>query len=346
MSAPPPRVTRPQMYALFNAFIDGGWLAKLTRIQQGVWLAYLRHANSNGESWPGPTRIARYLRHKHLGHVCQARRVLVKLGLLVLIAPGGGRKRAKFRVTVPTAVDRTESAIPGSDPDPGPVQDGHLGRDRTSQEVPNSNGHPGPMPTGEGLNVNSHHHHHDGELSEVLSQNGVWPSVVDALIADFPALSAATARYLARQLKNVREPGAVLAHRIRQEGPHLAQLHQMALKEERIERRTRLIQGAVKAYELDRAGYDARVQLDAAPTGTVAIDEGVRGALAACAAIEKGDSFDVRSAVPRPARIALYYAFADGQVERLGAWASEKCPTSAVHSDACPTSNPDYGGVT
>lgn len=284
----------PKTYALLNAFVDNGWLGKLTPMPQSVWLAYLRHANAEGESWPSPTRVARYLNHKHPEHVRQARRLLVKLGLLVPVDRGGGRRSGKFRVAVPAPDESVVISKPlGSDSDLGPVQAGEPSPHPLWLQAPTSTPHPNPMPTPEGLLERTQQDDEPSEkeccraaadvrkLREALAEHGIWPSVAERLIDEFPNLTARTVRYLARRLdKNTRNRGAALARHIRNEAAHLNALDQKAAEAERGERLARVIKSAVREYESHKDWYEERAREVALEGGLdLAVDQVVRTAL-------------------------------------------------------------------
>lgn len=85
-----------------NGLVDSGWLAVLNPIQLAVWTVMDRHADSDGIAWPGSALIAKRIGHKNRDHIRQAKRDLVRLGLLELVTPGKGSSSARYRVLVPT----------------------------------------------------------------------------------------------------------------------------------------------------------------------------------------------------------------------------------------------------
>lgn len=88
-------------FARFNALIDGGWPARLSRLEICVWLSYERCADPQGNCWPSPTKIAAKL-DVPVKSILRARANLKKLGLFSIIDTGGGRSAAKVQVLQPS----------------------------------------------------------------------------------------------------------------------------------------------------------------------------------------------------------------------------------------------------
>lgn len=143
-----------------NALVAGGWMQRLTPIQQSVWLAMAKHADRDtGESYPGVDTIRRYLMLAREGRVREARKDLIKLGLLEVIQVGGGRKPMKVRMIIPPVLPgsfaaeeaarkaspkapRPESTPPQSQE--GSKAGGHPSPKAGGHPAPKSGGHPSP----------------------------------------------------------------------------------------------------------------------------------------------------------------------------------------------------------
>jgi hypothetical protein len=98
-------------FARYNAFVEGGWLGRLSKVEIGVWFAYERHADAAGESFPSNDRVARYLGNGSPRHVQRARLQLISRGLLELVKTARARDAAVYRVRVPES-PMAESATP------------------------------------------------------------------------------------------------------------------------------------------------------------------------------------------------------------------------------------------
>lgn len=93
---------------MLRRFYDAHWPARLTPTQSLIWIGLLRHANSRGEAWPSAATLARYLGKRSIERVHGAKSELVRLGLLSVITPGGGKHRTtRFRLQVPVAKSAT-----------------------------------------------------------------------------------------------------------------------------------------------------------------------------------------------------------------------------------------------
>lgn len=90
-----------------NAYVDGRWPARLSPIQQAVWITYHRHADSNGESFPSPKTQAEVAGVRSLGHVRAARKRLVEMGMLEVVQQGDSRHSARYRVLIPPSPQET-----------------------------------------------------------------------------------------------------------------------------------------------------------------------------------------------------------------------------------------------
>ena len=90
-------------YERFNALYEHGWNRVLSGLEFKVWGAYWKHSDADGtNTFPGLDLLAQYFGHANVARIRQARKELVRYGLLAREDDGtGGRSAAKFRVLMP-----------------------------------------------------------------------------------------------------------------------------------------------------------------------------------------------------------------------------------------------------
>ena len=89
-------------FVRFNALVERGWLGVLKPVELKLWMAYEKHANSDGsDARPGPATLAKYLGRCDPEYLRVARARLVALGLFAREDTRGGRAVARVRVLVP-----------------------------------------------------------------------------------------------------------------------------------------------------------------------------------------------------------------------------------------------------
>jgi hypothetical protein len=110
----------PSHFKRFNALADLGYIGSLPAMELRVLLIFERHADANGETWPGPDTIAKKLSILER-NVRRAIASLVRRGMLTGGAPGLGRGNIlKRRITIPE--NRAQCAR--LKPQKNPAQDG------------------------------------------------------------------------------------------------------------------------------------------------------------------------------------------------------------------------------
>jgi hypothetical protein len=104
-------------FDFFNVIAKRGWLAKLTGVELKVLTCYASHANSDGDTFVSSDTVAELMGLTTSGHVREARKRLVALGLM---HPGRREPtRRWYRVAVPTSDCPAEGLCEnGTVPDP------------------------------------------------------------------------------------------------------------------------------------------------------------------------------------------------------------------------------------
>ena len=238
-------------FSLFNALVDGGWLARLGAMPLKVLLVFLRHADATGCAYPTASSISAKC-GIGIRNVQRSLAELSKLGLLQIVDPGGGRRRpAVRRVVIPSetlshsdtlSTDKPRRTAPPFRP-PNPGANRHetpaqgvaktpaQGVAKPRRTAPNEgliNSTLNKPPTAQGENagvgggsvkVNSG----TKEARAALVAAGIREPVRTQLLAEIPGLEAEVIQEIAEEVKADGGRGGVLVKAIRTDGARLSQ---------------------------------------------------------------------------------------------------------------------------